>query len=168
MRPRRTRSHGSSYGWPDSASLLTCAGFTPTYWGPLATASLGEFSPAVHIHGALFFFWPLLVVMQSWLVARGRMRDPGRLHPVRLEEYTSATPCNGRFRRSAIGVPGPSVLPSRNGMVANYLRRAAAPRLVIALMRPAADVYFWVGRWLHLALGRADALAARFSDGHCS
>lgn len=53
--------------------LLTFAGFTPTYWGPLATASLREFSPAVHIHGALFFSWTLLLFMQSWLVARGRL-----------------------------------------------------------------------------------------------
>ena len=53
--------------------LLTFAGFTPTYWGPLATATLGEFSPVVHIHGALFFSWTLLFFMQSWLVARGRI-----------------------------------------------------------------------------------------------
>lgn len=53
--------------------LLTFAGFTPTYWAPLTTASLGEFTPAVHIHGALFFSWTLLFFLQSWLVARGRV-----------------------------------------------------------------------------------------------
>lgn len=53
--------------------LLTFAGFTPTYWRPLATASLGGLSPVVHVHGVLFFSWTLLLLTQSWLVARGRM-----------------------------------------------------------------------------------------------
>jgi len=51
---------------------LTFSGFTPTYFGPLATGSMGEFSPAVHIHGALFSAWTLLLLLQTWLVVRGQ------------------------------------------------------------------------------------------------
>ncbi|MEZ4584849.1 MAG: hypothetical protein R2909_00405 [Gemmatimonadales bacterium] len=53
--------------------LLTIAGFTPTYWAPLTTGSLEGLSPAVHVHGALFFCWTLLFFVQSRLVAGGRV-----------------------------------------------------------------------------------------------
>jgi hypothetical protein len=55
-------------GW---CVVLTFAGFTPTYLGPLVAASLGEFSPAVHIHGVLFLSWTLFLLLQAWLVVRG-------------------------------------------------------------------------------------------------
>lgn len=47
-------------------------GFTPTYFGPLATGTLREMSPVVHIHGVLFFSWTLLFLGQSWLVTHRR------------------------------------------------------------------------------------------------
>lgn len=54
-------------------AALTFIGFAPTYWRPLVTASLGGFSPIVHIHGALFFSWTLLLFFQSWLVTQNRL-----------------------------------------------------------------------------------------------
>lgn len=48
------------------------AGFSTTYFIPLATGSLREMAPVVHIHGVLFFAWTLLFLAQTLLVARGR------------------------------------------------------------------------------------------------
>jgi hypothetical protein len=45
-------------------------GFTPTYFSPMVGGTLREVSPAVHIHGALFFFWTLLLLSQTGLIAR--------------------------------------------------------------------------------------------------
>ena len=53
--------------------VLTIAGFTRTYWAPLATASLVEVTPIIHLHGAVFFSWMLLSFLQSWLVKNGRV-----------------------------------------------------------------------------------------------
>jgi hypothetical protein len=51
--------------------LIAFGGFTPTYWGRLAT---GRFHapPIVHIHGALLFSWTLFYLLQTALVASGR------------------------------------------------------------------------------------------------
>ena len=48
-------------------------GFTPTYFAPMAEGTLREFSPAVHLHGLLFFLWTLLLLLQTSLVARRSM-----------------------------------------------------------------------------------------------
>jgi hypothetical protein len=56
---------------------LSCAltafifiGFGITYFQPMATGSLGPLSPIVHVHGAFYFAWMLLLVAQSALVNR--------------------------------------------------------------------------------------------------
>jgi hypothetical protein len=54
-------------------TFFVFAGFTPTYLGPLAAASLGDFAPVVHIHGVLFFSWTLLLLLQTSLVVRRRI-----------------------------------------------------------------------------------------------
>lgn len=52
--------------------LVAFAGFTPTYWLPVATARFHQ-PPIVHIHGLLLFGWTLLYFVQTWLVAAGRV-----------------------------------------------------------------------------------------------
>ena len=67
------RSAGRFFVWMAAyCVVLTFAGFASTYWAPLATAR-ADFSPTVHIHGALFFSWMLLFVLQSCLVASRRV-----------------------------------------------------------------------------------------------
>ena len=50
---------------------IALLGFTPSYWAPLAAGAL-DLHPAIHVHAALFFLWPLYFVVQASLVARGR------------------------------------------------------------------------------------------------
>lgn len=54
-------------------ALMVFAAFTPTYFVPVAT---GQFDrpPFLHVHGALFFAWPVLFVVQAFLAARGRIQ----------------------------------------------------------------------------------------------
>ena len=62
-----------------ACAIVAFIGFAPTYWAPLAQGSFRG-SALVHIHGALFFAWPLFVVYQTWLVSSGRIvrhRDVG-------------------------------------------------------------------------------------------
>lgn len=50
---------------------LAFAGFAQSYWVPMSAGTLA-LHPAVHVHGALFFLWTLLFVVQTALVERGR------------------------------------------------------------------------------------------------
>ncbi len=52
--------------------LIAFAGFTPTYWAPVVA---GHFAapPIVHVHGTLLFGWTLLYLVQTGLVASGRV-----------------------------------------------------------------------------------------------
>ena len=52
--------------------LVAFLGFAPTYFVPLARGTL-KVSPIVHMHGALFFAWTLLLAYQARLVATGRL-----------------------------------------------------------------------------------------------
>ena len=54
--------------------LIAFGGFVPTYWSRLATGTFGG-APILHIHGALFFAWTLLFLVQTTFVALGRTRD---------------------------------------------------------------------------------------------
>jgi hypothetical protein len=52
--------------------LIAFGGFIPTYWAKLATGSFVG-PPILHIHGFLFFSWTLFFLVQTMLVARGRV-----------------------------------------------------------------------------------------------
>jgi hypothetical protein len=54
-------------------AVMVFAAFTPTYFVPVAA---GQFArPSIlHVHGALFFAWPVLFVAQAFLATRGRIR----------------------------------------------------------------------------------------------
>ncbi len=55
-----------------SALLVALAGFSTTLFLPLARGTFRA-PVAVNVHGALFFGWVLLLVMQSWLVSQRRV-----------------------------------------------------------------------------------------------
>ena len=49
------------------------AGFSSTYFIPMAEGSLRHVTPAVHIHGILFFGWTLVFLLQTKLVSQGNI-----------------------------------------------------------------------------------------------
>lgn len=53
-------------------ALLAFAGFSQTYFIPIAQGQLEDLSPVVHIHGFLFFCWMILFVVQSSLIRVGQ------------------------------------------------------------------------------------------------
>jgi hypothetical protein len=55
-------------------ALVAFAGFAPTYWLQLPAGTFVG-SPLVHIHGALFSIWTLLLLSQTLLVANGRLNN---------------------------------------------------------------------------------------------
>ena len=60
------------YVWMAGAcAAIAFAGFTPTYWAPMATGSFvgGRF---LHVHGLLFFAWTLLFIFQAKFAADSR------------------------------------------------------------------------------------------------
>lgn len=74
------------YGTMAIALAITAfAGFAPTYYlrlvsgGPTATLSGGPFTPAFHVHGALFTAWVLLFVVQTALISSRRVAVHRRL-----------------------------------------------------------------------------------------
>lgn len=67
-RPARSRFY---LGMAVLFALIGFSSFSFTYWSKVATGSFGG-NPILHIHGALFFGWTLLYVIQTWLVASGR------------------------------------------------------------------------------------------------
>jgi hypothetical protein len=68
---RKEASH--FYVWMAAAcALVAFGGFAPTYWLQLAAGTFVG-SPLLHIHGALFSAWTLLLLSQTLLVANGRL-----------------------------------------------------------------------------------------------
>lgn len=59
-------------GMAGACLLVGLLGFTPTYWAPMATGTLGV-SPLTHVHGLLFSGWLIFFVVQTALVASGRV-----------------------------------------------------------------------------------------------
>jgi hypothetical protein len=54
-----------------ACAFIAFAGFTPTYWAPVATGTF-DGPPLLHVHGLLFFSWTILFVVQTRLAAAGR------------------------------------------------------------------------------------------------
>jgi len=55
-----------------TCALIAFAGFTPTYWAPVATGSFNG-PPILHLHGLLFSAWMVFFIVQTTLVATGRV-----------------------------------------------------------------------------------------------
>ena len=72
INPARDRS-GYFYVWMAGVcALIAFGGFAPTYWLQLAPRTfIGP--PLLHIHGALFSAWSLLLLSQTWLAANDRL-----------------------------------------------------------------------------------------------
>lgn len=61
------------YAWMAAVcALVAFGGFAPAYWLQLPAGTFVG-SPLVHIHGALFSIWTLLMLSQTLLVANGRL-----------------------------------------------------------------------------------------------
>jgi hypothetical protein len=65
--------HGYFIGFTLLFAIIVLAGFSRTFFIPLAH---GTFSKplVVHVHGAFFFAWTALLVLQAWLAATKRLR----------------------------------------------------------------------------------------------
>jgi hypothetical protein len=50
-------------------AFFVFSGFGMTYWVPLATGTFPTAPPVVHLHGAVYFSWMILLVTQSALVS---------------------------------------------------------------------------------------------------
>jgi len=62
------------FGGMTIAMLATViAGFGPTYYFSSVSNSAVELTPALHVHGAAFTAWMLLLVAQSTLISAGRV-----------------------------------------------------------------------------------------------
>jgi FtsH-binding integral membrane protein len=70
--PRANSGRDSLYVYlAYGCALIAVAGFTPTYWAPVA---MGRFTgpPILHLHGLLFSAWMVFFIVQTTLVATGR------------------------------------------------------------------------------------------------
>ncbi len=62
------------FGGMTIAMLATViAGFGPTYFFSTMSSSTVELTPTLHIHGAVFTTWMVLLVLQSTLISAGRV-----------------------------------------------------------------------------------------------
>jgi len=63
------------YIWLAAAcAAIAFGGFAPTYWLQLPAGTFVG-SPLLHLHGALFFAWIVLLVSQAVLAAKGRLNN---------------------------------------------------------------------------------------------
>jgi hypothetical protein len=69
-----TFAHDRHLPWIGVAlAVMVFVAFTPTYFMPVAAGEFGR--PAIlHVHGALFFAWPVLFAVQAFLATRGRIQ----------------------------------------------------------------------------------------------
>jgi hypothetical protein len=107
-------------------ALVAFAGFAPTYWLQLPAGTFVG-SPLVHIHGALFSIWTLLLLSQTLLVANGRLNNHRAWG---LAGISLATSMVGFGMAAALGPPPPLVI----GLV---------PSLLTELLIVAGVVYDW-------------------------
>ena len=71
---RREARRSGLYLWAGGIALfIAIGGFIPTYW---LQVPAGTFSgtPLMHLHAVLFTAWPLLLLSQALLIARGGLR----------------------------------------------------------------------------------------------
>lgn len=67
--------HPSFYFWMTVVmALFIFGGFSLTYWVPMASGALAPLPPVVHLHGAFFFSWMVLLIVQSVLVSARNAR----------------------------------------------------------------------------------------------
>lgn len=72
-RSRRAGLRGFHVGLALFMLAMVAAGFWPSYYGRLAAGVVPDVHPVVHVHGAVFLGWMLLLVAQAALAARGRL-----------------------------------------------------------------------------------------------
>jgi len=70
--PRARAESRQFYVWMAYAcAFVAIAGFTPTYWAPIAAGSFVG-PPILHVHNLLFSAWMLLFIAQARFAASGR------------------------------------------------------------------------------------------------
>jgi len=72
-RARRRAARGFYFGLTLVLVAMVVAGFWPSYYGRLAAGAVPQVHPVVHLHGAVFSGWMLLLVAQVVLAARRRL-----------------------------------------------------------------------------------------------
>jgi hypothetical protein len=75
-RPRHSiaRRERLFFGGMTVAMFITVlAGFGPTYYFSSISSSTAVLTPALHVHGAVFTTWMVLLVVQSTLISAGRV-----------------------------------------------------------------------------------------------
>jgi FtsH-binding integral membrane protein len=71
---RRIDARSTFYFWMAAAmAVVVFVGFGITYLQPMAAGSLRPISPIVHVHGAFYFAWMILLVVQSGLINLDRI-----------------------------------------------------------------------------------------------
>ncbi len=61
--------------WLSVLSLLIATlGFFPTYWAQIPSGTTNA-RPLIHLHALVFTAWPVLLVVQTILIERGRIRN---------------------------------------------------------------------------------------------
>lgn len=70
--PARTGAGRFYVGMAGVCALVAFGGFAETYWLQLIPGTFVG-GPLLHLHGALFSAWTLLLLSQTWLAANGRL-----------------------------------------------------------------------------------------------
>lgn len=72
LTPARTRAGYFYVGMAGLCALIAFGGFAETYWLQLVAGTFIG-GPLLHLHGALFSAWTLLLLSQTWLAANDRL-----------------------------------------------------------------------------------------------
>jgi hypothetical protein len=66
--------HPSFFFWM-TVAMAACifSGFTLTYWQPMMAGTMVPLPPIVHLHGAFYFAWIVLLMLQASLIGRGSL-----------------------------------------------------------------------------------------------
>lgn len=71
---RTSAQYSGFYVWISVLFLfIAVGGFIPTYWAQLPAGTL-DGTPLIHLHALVFTAWPLLLLSQAVLIARGGLR----------------------------------------------------------------------------------------------